>query len=758
MATQQKKSTQKTDETLNPSIDLIDLPEENSKQSEQEKPDYSIFINREISWLEFNKRVLEEALDKNIPLFERLKFLAIYFSNLDEFFMVRVGSLSDQSVMDPDKRDDKTGLTATGQLSAIFEKVAEYTPLAEEAYHTICDELSCNDIDIINLSKMSKLDEQVVLKYFTEEIRPLLSPQIIDRHHPFPFLKNKEQFIATVFEGKNSEKEREKVEKGKEELKIGIVPISHLPQYFVFNINQRQKVLFTADVVSHFVQKLYSKQKVCEKHVLRITRNADISVDEGLFDYDIDFRGVMQAMLKKRRRLNVVRLQFSHPPTTALAVHLCNKLKITQDKILIQDVPLDFSIGFSLPSSLQNPKKDLFYKEIKPFIPIDFTMGESSGNALNFITQKDMLLAFPYHSTKPFVDLLYEAGDDPTVISIKISLYRLANHSKIAAALAHAAEKGKEVLCVLELRARFDEQNNINYATMLEEAGCTVIYGLSDYKIHAKLCLITRKLHNKISYITQIGTGNYNEKTSELYTDLSLITSDPMVGEDASKVFRALCMGEVVDSVNSLWVAPNCYESNVLNYIQDEIDLQRAGGEGYVFIKVNSLNDMEIMEKLIEASQAGVKVDMCIRGICCLCPQVPGYTENIRIKSIVGRYLEHSRIFLFGKGEREKIYIGSGDLLNRNTRRRVEVFAEIKQPAVRDHIHKIIDAILIDNCNSWMMQPDGSYLRVQPDGADPINSHLSLHQYFTEPFTADFRKRTLVERLVKKLRENNQTT
>ena len=614
-----------------------------------------IFVNRELSWLEFNRRVLSESLNPKIPLMERLKFLSIYFSNLDEFFMVRVGSLHDQSIVEPNKLDDKTGLNAAGQIDAILKKVAEINPIAERAWESIKQQMRAQDIDLMDTQHLNKLDEQIVQKYFAENIRPLLSPQIIDRQHPFPFLKNKEQFVLTVLENKEKEKDKDKSKdksqtKG-DSLQLGIVPFSHLPPYFIFTLNQRRRVLFTADIILYCAQKLYGKQKVVEKHIMRVTRNADISVDEGLYDFDIDFRGVMEEMLKKRRRLDVVRLQFSSMPGERVVNFLCKKFKVTPACFLVQSIPLDFSFGFALPSALDPHKegKSWFYHEAKPFVPVDFAKGDAGG-AINYLQNHDMLLSFPFHSTKPFVDLLYEAGDDPSVVSIKISLYRLANHSKIASALAHAAEKGKEVLCVLELRARFDEQNNIDYATMLEEAGCTVIYGLSDYKIHAKLCLITRKVHNQIQYITQVGTGNYNEKTSELYTDLSFISTDPKMGEDATRVFQALCVGEVVESTERLWVAPNCFESNVLRYIQEQIDLARSGGEGYVFIKVNSLNDMEIMEKLIEASQAGVKVEMVIRGICCLCPGIPGYTDNIRIKSIVGRYLEHSRIFIFGTG------------------------------------------------------------------------------------------------------------
>ncbi len=703
----------------------------------------NIFVNRELSWLEFNRRVLSESLDPNIPLMERLKFLSIYFSNLDEFFMVRVGSLHDQSILEPDKLDDKTGLNAAGQIDAILRRVNEISSTTQRAWNQICQELKMQDIDVLDIHHMSKLDEQILQKYFSQEMRPLLSPQIIDRQHPFPFLKNKESFIVAILSDKT------------DNIRLGFVPFSQLPPYYIFTINQRRKIFFTADVLLHFAQKLFGKQKVLEKHIMRVTRNADISVDEGLLDFDIDFRGVMEEMLKKRRRLDVVRLQFSSAPSERLSGFLCQKMKVSPSCIMVRSIPLDFSFGFSLASSL-DPRKDQkqwYYREAKPFVPVDFAKGQAGG-ALNYLQNHDLLLSFPFHSTKPFVDLLYEAGDDPSVVSIKISLYRLANHSKIASALAHAAEKGKEVLCVLELRARFDEQSNIDYATMLEEAGCTVIYGLSDYKIHAKLCLITRKVHNQIRYITQVGTGNYNEKTSELYTDLSFISSDQKMGEDATHVFQELCMGEVVDTTQSLWVAPNCLEPRVIEYIQEQIDLCRSGHPGYVLIKVNSLNDMDVMEKLIEASQAGVQVEMVVRGICCLCPGISGYTENIHIKSIVGRYLEHSRIFIFGADpDTQRIFIGSGDLLNRNTRRRVEVFAEIKSAGARQDIRHLVDAILMDNQNSWQMLSDGSYLKDTSDHVQPLDSHAYLHQYFEKPLELSSVKPTLREKLFGRFRK-----
>lgn len=679
----------------------------------------SLFVNRELSWLEFNKRVLLESLDDAVPLFERLKFEAIYFSNLDEFFMVRVGSLTDQSLLDAQKTDDKTGMNADEQIAAIIEKVASFAPLCESAYGVIRQQLKELGVDLVDVHRINQVEELIAQKYFLEDILPLLSPQIIDRHHPFPFLKSKEQYVISLFATKD------------EVIKLGIVPVSHLPQYFVFSVDNRQKVVFTADIVCHFAQKLYSKYEIVEKNILRVTRNADISVNEGLFDYDVDFRGIMQELLKKRRRLSIVRAQLAQAPSERLRRHLCKRLGIASDHIMVSGIPLDFSFGFSLPGNLNLSRKDLSFRELRPSLPIDF----SKRDAIKYCTEHDVLLSYPFQSMKPFIDLLYAAAEDPTVVSIKISLYRLANRSRIASALCAAAERGKEVLCVLELRARFDEQSNIDYAKLLEDAGCTVIYGLSDYKVHAKLCLITRKVHGKIVHLTQIGTGNYNEKTAELYTDLCLITSDETVGQDANDIFGALCMGETVERTRTLWAAPNCYLDKVLCAIDEEIAIQKAGGEGYVGIKVNSLNCMEVMEKLVEASRAGVQIELFIRGICCIRPGVEGYTDLLTVRSVVGRYLEHSRIFVFGRGSRQQIYIGSGDLLNRNTHRRVEVFAGVRSPDLRARVLEILDAFRRDNVKAWDMLPDGSYVKPPRTGDEAaLESQIYLQEYFAAPF------------------------
>lgn len=675
-----------------------------------------LFVNRELSWLEFNRRVLFEAFDEEVPLLERLKFISIYFSNLDEFFMVRVGSLTDLKELQPDKLDDKTGWSSDKQLDEIYKMVEGMQPLAEKAYRKISQELKIENIDIVNFDKLSKVESLLVEKYFNEAIYPLLSPQIIDRSHPFPFLKNKESYVVAVFDTK------------KENIKLGIIPIGNLDKYFVFNVDNRQKIVFVDEAVRYFAHKLFNKTEISEVCVVRITRNADISVDEAILDYDtdIDFRGIMQGLLKKRRRLEPVRLQITNNPSERLIQHLCEKINLEKRQITIQSIPMDFSFGFGLSKKLNIDKKRLLFPEHKPVRSLNV----GRGLLTSYLEERDILLNFPFQSIKPFVDLLYEVADDPSVVSIKISLYRLANHSKIVAALAYAAERGKEVLCVLELRARFDEQSNIDYASILEDAGCTVIYGLSDYKIHAKVCVITKKHHNGISYITQIGTGNYNESTSEQYTDISFITSDYSIGEDASNMFKALCLGEVVDSTKSLWIAPNCYKSNLLKLIDEEIEYQRTNGEGYVAIKVNSMNDVEVMNKLVEASQAGVTVDLYIRGICCLLPKIKEYTDNIEIRSIVGKYLEHSRIFCFGMGGRERVFIGSGDLLNRNTRRRIEVFVPIKSAMAKRDVLKVLELFGSDNKKSWVMNSDGSYTKIQDSSNLPINSQSYFEEYF----------------------------
>jgi len=682
-----------------------------------ERNEKKVFINREISWLEFNKRVLFEAFDNSNPLFERLKFMSIYFSNLDEFFMVRVGSLSESAENFPDKIDDKTGWSIKREIREIYKNVESMGPLLEKSYSQIVQGLKNYNIDIIDFQNISEFENSIIEKYFDEEIFPLLSPQIVDENIPFPFFKNKEIYIIVLLKSKL------------DEYKIGIIHTSVEDEFFTFNVAGRKKVAFISDSVKFYAGKIFSKYEIEEIYKIRVTRNADITIDEAFLDSDndVDFRGIMRNMLKKRRILAPVRIQVCSKLSDMMKSFICEKLVCDENIIFVEKLPLNFSFGFNLYKTLKLNDKKLLFDSNKA----DRCLNLKKGMIIKYVTKNDLLISVPFQSFGTFIDLLYEAADDPQCLSIKISLYRLASSSKVISALAYAAERGKEVLCLLELRARFDEENNIEYSKILEDSGCTVIYGLNDYKVHAKVCLITRKIDNKIEYITQVGTGNYNEKTSEQYTDLFYITADYDVGLDANDLFNSLKEGKVVENTRSLWIAPNCYKENLLNLIDEEIAWHKKNGGGFISIKINSMNDVDIMRKLIEASCAGVEIKLYIRGICCLRGGVPGFTENIKIKSIVGKYLEHSRIICFGKYEREKVFIGSGDFLNRNTKRRVEVFIPIKNSEAKKTIFKILEFCDNDNKKGWYMQSDGNYKKPEISEDEPIiNSQRELEKYF----------------------------
>lgn len=697
--------------------------------------------NRELSWLQFNARVLAEAEDENVPLLERFKFLAIFTSNLDEFFMIRVGSLCDMAAVDKEHTDSKSGLTAKEQLHLIYKAVEPLYARRDAAFSDVDSKLSAIGLRRLTMDSLAPDEQKYIKRYFKDIIAPVLSPQIVDSHHPFPHLEGKVLHIAALLSHKKTER-------------LGLLPVPASLPPVVFLPDAPSRYILTEDILLAYADHVFEMYDVLEKTVLCVTRNADIQVDDETFGVEGgDFRKKMEKLLRQRRRMAVVRVEINRPISDHFKEHFRSRFEVSDAQIFLsRTAPLKLGYAFSLGEHL--PEKKRAFLSDAPFTPQQPAMLSAGQSLLKAALQRDILLSYPYESMEPFLQMIREAANDPAVLAIRITIYRLASKAKLVEYLCAAAENGKDVTALIELRARFDEQNNIDYATMLEEAGCTVIYGLSDYKIHAKLCLITRKVHNQIQYITQVGTGNYNEKTSELYTDLSFISTDPKMGEDATRVFQALCVGEVVESTERLWVAPNCFESNVLRYIQEQIDLARSGGEGYVFIKVNSLNDMEIMEKLIEASQAGVKVEMVIRGICCLCPGIPGYTDNIRIKSIVGRYLEHSRIFIFGTGEQQRIFMGSGDLLNRNTRRRVEVFAEVRDGDPRREILHLVDAIRMDNQNSWEMLSDGSYVKDNSDHAEPLDSHTYLHHYFEKPFELPPAKLSLKERLFGRFHKN----
>ena len=651
---------------------------ENEKQTAPE----SVFINRELSWLAFNLRVLQEAADPSVPLLERLKFLMIYQSNLEEFYRVRIGILSHRALLTPDKTDPLSGLLPDAQIAEVLRVTREQQTLMESIWKSIREELRANRVDVLDFKKVSKVDELMSKKLFGD-IRGLLDPRIIDMNQSLPFLWSGETNLI-AFLGRNAEQ------------KLCIVPLNRVPAYLSFEIEGRQKIVLTAQLVRHFLPLLLKKENVLQSAIVEVTRNADVFLSDVEDHADEDLREKVSTMLTKRKREMPVRVRlYGKLSDTARAV-LLKKLRVPESRVFTQSVPFDLSFR----SCIGGPES-FRYEERRPARDI----GLKKGEYFSYIEKHDLLMSFPFQSMMPFVDLIYEAADDPEVLSIKITLYRMSGSSKIAAALAYAADKGKDVLCLLELRARFDEQNNIDYSEMLEDAGCRVIYGLPEHKVHSKLCVITRQHGGNFTRITQVGTGNYNEVTGEQYTDLSLITAREEAGLDAEAAFAALLCGELPPEAKSLWIAPLSFKSRVIEMLDREI---AKGEKGRVAIKVNALNNVEMMEKLIECSQAGVKVELFIRGICSLRPGVPGMTENITVQSVVGRWLEHSRIYSFGEGERQRIFIGSGDLLNRNVERRVEAFIEAVTPDTREQLNRVLDALREDREKSRRMLPDGT--------------------------------------------------
>ncbi len=676
-----------------------------------------IYINRELSWLKFNERVLEEAEDAKLPLLERLKFVSIFGSNLDEFFMVRVGSLYDQSVFHPNVEENKCHMTAGEQMHAVFETVPALLKRKDAAFRAIMASLDKEGITKVDFDHISAPDEAFYKSYFIDEIFPLLSPQIVDKHHPFPFLRNNEVYIGVHMRTKS------------DQLKLGLVPVgAQFERVHLLNTERGVRLALIEDMIYHFADSVFTKYTIASKIMLRVTRNADLEAEEALYDEDIDWRDMMQDLLKTRRRLAAVRLQVNKPLSGDLCAYLTEKLQITKRQIFLEESPFDVSFAFMLANRYAKQYPHLVNDTLTPVYPVNI---DHHIPIMQQALTRDLLLSFPYHSIRPFVRLLEEAAADETVASIKISLYRVAKNSQILSALLKAAENGKQVLAVLELRARFDEQNNIDWSKQLEQAGCTVIYGLDEYKVHSKLLLITRRVDAKITYVTQIGTGNYNEKTAELYTDLSVVTTDHRIGIEALNVFNNLALGQTVEYSELLLVAPNCFSQRLIDLINREITYAKSGEEAFMMLKCNAVTDKEIIDKLIEASQAGVKIKMLVRGICCFRPGVPGYTDNITVKSIVGRFLEHSRIYVFGTPGRRKIYISSADLMTRNTQRRIEVAMPVLDGECIKTIMAMLQILDADNVKARIMLPDGSYDRYAGAGDAP---RTDAQRYFFEMF------------------------
>ncbi len=669
-----------------------------------------VYDNRELSWLKFNMRVLEEAQDVNTPLLERLLFQSIYSSNLDEFFMVRVGSLYDASLLDDTHKDNKSKLRPSEQLSAIYSKVKELIPIKDESYKSITKALEQYDIRHKSIKGLSKQELEFLEAYYAYEVKPFLTALIIDKRHPFPFLVNKSIYVAARLSSKSG-------------VTLGIIGCSEKFKRVVYLPSQDDGVMsfvLVEEVISHFADKAFENYKIEEKTLMRITRNADIDVDES-FDSELDFRQNMSVLINKRKRLCPVRLQLSKQVSDPLVRELCDRLDLSKKQVFVEKAPLDLSFVFSVFDKAE-AKKELFFA---PQEPQRSRMIDDRVPMIEQIDKRDLFLSYPYESIQPFIRLLNEAAKDDTVVSIKMTLYRVAKNSKVVKALCQAAENGKEVVVLVELRARFDEENNIGWSKQLEEAGCRVMYGPQGLKVHSKLCLITRKSENGVKYTIQIGTGNYNEKTAKLYTDLCLMTSDSEIAADAEEVFRTLSIGEVVENSKSLLVAPHCLQNKVVEMMDNEISIAKAGGEGYVGAKLNSLTDKVIIDKIIECSQAGVKVELVIRGISCLVAGVEGVTENVHIRSIVGRYLEHSRIYIFGSGVRKKVYISSADYMTRNTTRRVEVAAPVKDEEIKKRVLDLFETQMSDNVKARVMQSDGSYARAKCDTV-PVDAQKRL--------------------------------
>ena len=621
----------------------------------------SIYMNRELSWLKFNERVLEEAENPEVPLCERLTFASIYQSNLDEFFMVRVGSLYDQTLLDKKIRENKTGMTSQEQIDAILKRTKQINKRKEAVYEELMERVAEQGIRILRFNELDEEGAAYLERYFESEIAPLISPTVVGRRQPFPFFRNKEIYAVAVL-GSKGKKDR-----------LGIIPCtSNIFGRLIAVPGMQGTYMLAEELILHFAPAVFKGYKIKSKSLLRITRNADIDAD-ALYDEDLDYREFMEGLIKQRKKLAPIRLELSRDIDKKGIVVLCEYLELDESHVFISSTPLDLSFVFQIQDLLRK-HTELYFPKRTPQRSDQFQDGKS---IIEQIREEDKLLSYPYESIRPFLHLLTEAAEDPDVISIKMTLYRVAKQSKVVEALIEAAENGKEVVVLVELRARFDEENNIGWSRLLEDAGCQVIYGLDGYKVHSKLCLITRKNGGQVEYITQIGTGNYNEKTSRLYTDLSLMTANVEIGLEASNVFQALSKGEVVEHSEHLLVAPKCLQNKVLAMLDEEIAHARNGEEAYAGFKLNSLTDKKIIDKLIEASEAGVKIDMVVRGICCLIPGVEGKTENIRIISIVGRFLEHSRIYIFGNSKRRKYYIASADFMTRNTVRRVEVAAPV---------------------------------------------------------------------------------
>ncbi len=671
--------------------------------------------NRELSWLQFNARVLAEAEDENVPLLERFKFLAIFTSNLDEFFMIRVGSLCDMAAVDKEHTDSKSGLTAKEQLHLIYKAVEPLYARRDAAFSDVDSKLSAIGLRRLTMDSLAPDEQKYIKRYFKDIIAPVLSPQIVDSHHPFPHLEGKVLHIAALLSHKKTER-------------LGLLPVPASLPPVVFLPETPSRYILTEDILLAYADHVFEMYDVLEKTVLCVTRNADIQVDDETFGAEGgDFRKKMEKLLRQRRRMAVVRVEINRPISDHFKEHFRSRFEVSDAQIFLsRTAPLKLGYAFSLGEHL--PEKKRAFLSDAPFTPQQPAMLSAGQSLLKATLQRDILLSYPYESMEPFLQMIREAANDPAVLAIRITIYRLASKAKLVEYLCAAAENGKDVTALIELRARFDEQNNIDWSERMEEAGCKIIYGFEDYKVHSKICLITRRERGAVRHITQVGTGNYNEKTAKQYTDVSLITTDERIGQDAGAFFNNMALGNLSGRYSRLFVAPTSLKNNILALMDEQI---AKGKDGYILLKFNSLTDIDVIAKLREASCAGVTVEMIVRGICCLLPGVPDHTENITVTSIVGRFLEHSRIYVFGRGDEEKMYISSADLMTRNTERRVEIACPIDDPAVRTRLHDILYAMQHDTVKARVLQPDGTYCK-KPAVQDPICAQDLLMQQAIE--------------------------
>ena len=686
--------------------------------------------NRELSWLRFDQRVLEEAQDETVPLLERMKFVSIFTSNLDEFFMIRVGSLYDMIAMGDETKDKRSGMTPKEQLDKIYEAVAPLYKERDKTYNEIKKQLHPYGVCGLDFKELENQEKKYVKKYFKEQILPLLSPTIVDSNHPFPHLQNKELYVIANLKLDNK-------------TMVGIVPVPQFVSDILYLPGHDIRYIRMEKVIMEYLELVFEQYEVSEKNYVCVTRNADIAPDDEAYSDNEDFRVIMQETLHKRRRLAAVRLEVAHPLSKEMEKYFCEKLNIEPKCIFRTKMPMKLDFIFAIidkvPESMKRSLVD------RPFTPQPAAM-VAKGNVMAQVKKKDILLSYPYESMDPFLQLIKEASVDPNVMTIKITIYRLAKKTRLVEYLCAAAENGKDVTALIELRARFDEQNNIDWSERMEEAGCRVIYGFEGYKVHSKICLITYRNRNDIRYITQVGTGNYNEKTAKMYTDLSLITADQEIGEDAATFFKNMSIGNVEGSYRHLIVSPSSLKPKILSLIDEEIAKEK---NGRVIMKMNSVTDVDFIQKVAEASRAGVKVDLIVRGICCILPGIPGETENLTVTSIVGRFLEHPRIFSFGKGEEQKIYIGSADMMTRNTEKRVEVACPVYDDAIKARINHMLKVMLADNVKARLLKSDGTLVK-KPVTARPV---ISQEVFMEEAMNAE-RPRAIEEKrsIFKKVR------